>query len=456
MNIGDARRVADTVLYEGYLLYPYRASHGKNLTRVRWQFGVLVPRAHHETEAPPAGPGTVSGAAESWYSATECIVEPYAPDPEIDVRLRFLRVQARTMAEGGAGPLQSGDEGTETELESRFSLEKLCAAEHVVPFELEATCETEGPLTRRRQALSLQLRASAEVLPGPYGIARLRLVVENVTDWARPGAGREEVLARSPVATHLLVGVTGGRFVSLVDPPEWARPAVAGCINEHTWPVLVGSAAQDTVLSAPMVLPDFPQIAPESPTDLFDGTENDELLSLRIMTLTDEEKAEARATDARAAAIIDAVDNLPPELYERLHGAIRSLQQVTGEVPEIWTDELGELKEPPVPGAEEGVPWWNPAADASVSPETDSVPIKGVDVARGSRVVLRPGAGRSDAQDMFLIGRPATVAAVLFDVEDEPYVAVTLDDDPGADIMRWHGRYLYFKPWEVEPLEAGS
>ena len=456
MNIDDARRVADTVLYEGYLLYPYRASHGKNLTRVRWQFGVLVPRAHHETEAPPAGPGTVSGAVESWYSATECIVERDAPDPEIDVRLRFLRVQARTMEEGGVGPLQSGDEGTETELECHFSFDKLCSAEHVVPFELEATCETKGPLTRRRQALSLQLRASAEALPGPYGINRLRLVVENVKDWARPGAGREEVLARSPVATHLLVGVTGGRFVSLVDPPEWARPAVAACSNEHTWPVLVGSPAQDTVLSAPMVLPDFPQIAPESPTDLFDGTENDELLSLRIMTLTDEEKAEARATDARASAIIDAVDNLPPELYERLHGAIRSLQQVTGEVPEIWTDDLGELKEPPVPGTEEGVPWWNPAADASVSPETDSVPIKGVEVARGSRVVLRPGAGRSDAQDMFLIGREATVAAVLFDVEDEPYVAVTLDDDPGADIMRWHGRYLYFKPWEVEPLEVGS
>ena len=233
------------------------------------------------------------------------------------------------MEEGGVGPLQSGDEGTATELECHFSFDKLCSAEHVVPFELEATCETEGPLTRRRQALSLQLRASAEALPGPYGINRLRLVVENVKGWARPGAGREEVLAHSPVATHLLVGVTGGRFVSLVDPPEWARPAVAACSNEHTWPVLVGSPAQDTVLSAPMVLPDFPQIAPESPTDLFDGTENDELLSLRIMTLTDEEKAEARATDARAAAIIDAVDNLPPELYERLHGAIRSLQQVT-------------------------------------------------------------------------------------------------------------------------------
>jgi hypothetical protein len=120
--------------------------------------------------------------------------------------------------------------------------------------------------------------------------------------------------------------------------------------------------------------------------------------------------------------------------------------------PEIWTDDQGGVKKSTVAGAEEGVPWWNPAADASVNPDTDAVPIKGVDVARGSRVVLRPGLARSDAQDMFLVDRVATVAAVLFDVDDEPYLAVVLDDDPGADIMRWHGRYLYFKPWEVEPV----
>jgi hypothetical protein len=245
-----------------------------------------------------------------------------------------------------------------------------------------------------------------------------------------------------------VVALTEARFVSLVDPPEWAKPAVAGCTNEHTWPVLVGSPSQDTLLSAPMVLPDFPEIAPESPTELFDGLENDEILSLRIMTLTDDEKAEARATDPRAAAIIDAVDNLPLEIYERLHGAIRSMDSF----PEIVTDEAGEVKRSTVPGAEEGVPWWNPAADASVDPDTDTVPIKGFDVGRGSRVVLRPGMVRSDAQDMFLVDREATVAAVLFDVDDEPYLAVVLDDDPGADIMRWHGRYLYFKPWEVEPV----
>ncbi|MGH8975893.1 MAG: hypothetical protein ACRD0C_22125, partial [Acidimicrobiia bacterium] len=455
---------ADTVLYEGYLLYPYRASNGKNLTRVRWQFGVLIPRLQSETDpSAAAAPSTVSGAGETWYTATECIVDPSGDPGEtsLDVRLRFLRLQSRVVEDGAAGGLQTGDEGTETELDVSLSLADLCAGEQVVPFELPATEESDGGVVRRRQALSLRLRASAEMLPGAYGIARVRLVVENVTDWAQAGVTRDLVLARAAVATHVVVALTGARFVSLVDPPEWAKPAVAGCTNEHTWPVLVGSPAQDTLLSAPMVLPDFPEIAPESPNELFDGLENDEILSLRIQTLTDAEKAEARATDPRAAAIIDAVDNLPPELYERLHGAIRSLEEVAkpangpvpaDDFPEIWTDEQGGVKKSTVPGAEEGVPWWNPAADASVDPDTDTVPIKGFEVGRGSRVVLRPGMVRSDAQDMFLVDREATVAAVLFDVDDEPYLAVVLDDDPGADIMRWHGRYLYFKPWEVEPV----
>jgi hypothetical protein len=188
--------------------------------------------------------------------------------------------------------------------------------------------------------------------------------------------------------------------------------------------------------------------------DLFDGTENDELLSLRIMTLTDEEKAEARATDPRAAAIIEHADNLPPEIYERLHGAIRSLDQYPSrgapgearadDIPEIWTDNSGHVKQPPS--------FFDPEVDASYSPETDTVDIAGMRIGKGSRVVLRPAKGRSDAQDMFLAGRIASVQAILFDADEDPHLAVTLDDDPGADIQISHGRYRYFRVDEVEPL----
>jgi len=205
--------------------------------------------------------------------------------------------------------------------------------------------------------------------------------------------------------------------------------------------VLVGEGGErDVVLSSPIILDDYPQIAPESPGDLCDATEIDEILTLRTMTLTEEEKREARATDARAAAIIDRVDSMPQEMLERLHGAIRHLRDAA-----------------PDRGAETAdAPWWNPGADASVDPEKDSVQIGDATVAKGTRVRLCPGARGADAQDMFLAGRTAVVEGVFLDVEDKRYLAVTLEDDPAADLHQWHGRFFYFAPDEVEPIEERS
>jgi len=112
--------------------------------------------------------------------------------------------------------------------------------------------------------------------------------------------------------------------VSLLDPPEEAEKAIADCRNERTWPVLVGEhGGRQMMLSSPIVLYDYPALAPESQGDLCDGTEIDEILSLRIMTLTDEEKREARATDPRAGAIIDRTDAMSADALSRLHGTMR-------------------------------------------------------------------------------------------------------------------------------------
>jgi hypothetical protein len=184
------------------------------------------------------------------------------------------------------------------------------------------------------------------------------------------------------------------------------------------------------VLSSPIILYDHPQVAPESPGELYDATEIDEILSLRTIALTEAEKREARGTDPRAAAVIDRVDDMPPEVLDRLHGTIRYLRDVTGTAGQT--------------------PWWDPGADPSVSPETDSVVVGGVPVSRGSRVRLRPRLHGTDAQDLFLVGRTATVEAVLHDVDDETHLAVTVDDHPAADLQRAEGRYLYFRPEEVE------
>jgi hypothetical protein len=241
-----------------------------------------------------------------------------------------------------------------------------------------------------------------------------------------------------------MLAVDGGMFVSLLDPPDAARAAVAGCSNEGAFPVLIGGG--DVVLSSPIILYDCPEVAPESPGDLYDSTEIDEILALRILTLTDDEKAEARGTDPRAAAIIDRCDDMPPEMWERLHGAVRALH------PAGDPDPLPDLEsEPMVEPATEVAPWWDPEVDASVDPWSDSLSIAGVEVTKGSAVRLRPS-HRSDAQDLFLDGMAATVAGVFKDVDGSQHVAVTIDDDPATEELNWQGRYLFFHPDEVDPI----
>jgi hypothetical protein len=415
-DLETARKIADAVLYEGYLLYPYRASAVKN--QVRWQFGVFVPPAFTTTEEPSA-------------SQTECLLEPRDGGEVLHLRTRFLHVQTRTSDD--APPF---DEAVERDIDEVFRLDDLLAGEQTRDQRIPGGKETVDGVTRTWQSLDVRIRASAESLPGPYGVVRLRLRTENTAEWA--GEERPEALRHSLVAAHTLIALTGGVFVSLADPPEWARPAAEACENLHTWPVLI---EDDLVLSSPIILEDRPRIAPESPGDLFDATEIDEILSLRTLTLTEEEKAEARATDPRAAEIIDRVDAMPPELLERLHGAIRSPGPRHG-----WDEARDE-----VPVFTTEAPWWDPGADASVSPETDRITIAGHAVGKGSKVRLRPS-GRADAQDMFVVDRVATVEAVLFDVDGSQHLAVTIDDDPGTDLRRAQGRYWYFAPDDVEPL----
>ncbi len=444
MNFEEVRKIADCVLYEGYILYPYRASARKN--RVRWQFGVLAPRAWSE-----------AGGCEEWWRQTECLVE-CAGAGQLAGRLRFLQAAARRVeiaeeagrfrpvasAEIDGKLYTSWEEGVEREVEFALDFDRSRPISRTVPFEFAAGTGVEEiggragepaiRIMREHRALSGALCIEAEPLPGPYPLVKVRIREENLTPWTAPHAAREEALPAFLVGAHLLLGVEDAAFVSLADPPQWAAQAAQSCRNVRTWPAMAGEAgARNLILSAPIILEDYPRVAPESPADLFDATEIDELLTLRTMTLSEEEKREARATDPRAAAIIDRVDNLPPEVLDRLHGAIRYLREVRGEHP--------------------AASWQEPGADASVRPESDSVEVCGVTLARGSRVRLRPRIRRADAQDMFLDGRIARIEGVLRDVENRDYLAVTLEDDPAAELYQCHGRFLYFAPDEVEPIK---
>ncbi len=384
-----ARAVADAVLYEGYVLYPYRASAAKN--QLRWPFGVLVPPAFAAVDR-----------SERAAMRTECVLEP-GRAPSLTVRVRFLQAQHRSVeVPDGAGDAAAWVPTDRLAVDGTVWVPWDEGVEHVVdlgPFEVSGGADSagrvfraragedvelvrtaddrvSGRLVRRREALAARLRCTVDPIPGPRPLLRVAVTVENTSSWSAAAARRDDALARSLAATHVALAVDGGAFVSAIDPPEHARDAVAACRQDGCFPVLVGPpGAADVVLAAPIILYDHPEIAPESPGDLYDATEIDEILALRMMTLTDEEKAEARGTDARAAAVIDRCDDLPPELWERLHGAIRSLgpaapaASVAPAEPDFptWTTPGGSAP-----------PWWDPAADASVDPWTDSVVVSGV------------------------------------------------------------------------------
>jgi len=289
MSATSVEQIANAVLYEGYLLYPYRASAVKN--RQRWNFGVVAPGESMETQClTVGGPLTrlavnvrclrlMERVGESWQEATEC--EMNLPD------FHFAELEA--------GPVTH-----------RFAHPALRTEE------------------RTQEPLDCSIEASLE--PVQDGLYRVGIRIVNTTPPPAPSAASP---AQALLSAHTILRVHGGEFVSLLETPEEFQGAAAACKNTGTWPVLVGEpGVRDTVLSSPIILYDYPQVAPESPGDLFDGAEIDEILSLRILTLTDDEKDEMRHTDERARRILERTEALPPEHFMKLHGALRSLHPV--------------------------------------------------------------------------------------------------------------------------------
>jgi hypothetical protein len=425
------------VLYEGYLLYPYRGTSSKNQSR--WQFGVLGP----------------PGAADAGLGEDDTLAAQFLVDgaQAITLVVRFLQLQhrraQRELAGGGfeavaelttpAGSWLTWDEAVECETSFGPLAFDDPGQRWTLPVAADAATGTEpvdgGRLVRERQ----QVRGALTVSSEPDGtLRRVSVRLCNVG----PGAtDKNDAIARSMIGSHLIAEVVGGQFVSLLEPPPAAVDAVSRCSQHRCFPVLAGPpGTRDMLLISPIILYDHPEVAEQSNTALYDCTEIDEILTLRVMTMTEEEKAQARATDPRAARIIDQCDTMSPDAMARLHGVLR--------------DPRGpEFPAGLVPEIPDGVDWWDPLADNAVRPEIDAVLVNGIRVARGSRVRLRPRRN-ADAQDIFVAGRTARVTSVHEDVEGNKHLGVVGDDDPAADLHDWYGRYLYFSPDEIEPLEA--
>jgi hypothetical protein len=459
MTVDRVRAVADAVLYEGYLLYPYRATSGKN--QLRWQFGVLGPQGAEEA-------GTGEGSSLSMQCLTRSVgsrPEPVQSRPEpgegsirpsfdkistrevgITITVRFLQLQQRRtqVVDDHGGFVEvpelrvdgdrwfAWDEAIEIERSRTLDVDQLidghnwdiCAESGE---DVELIHDHQGRLAGRLVRERWRVRAAATARLEPIG-AYFRLTVGLDNAAAAGDQTQDEVLRRSLIGTHLIIeaATPAVEFVSVIEPPTEAVEAAATCHQHRCWPVLAGpEGSTDTVLGSPIILYDHPQIAAESTGALFDSTEIDEILTLRVMTMTETEKAEARATDPRAAEIIDRCDTLSPDDLQRLHGVLRS----------------------PSLSDEDPFRTFN-----HHDPETHTVLIMGETVGKNSVVRINPQR-RADAQDLFYADQLARVTAVHRDFDGETHVAVVLLDDPAAELHDWYGRYLYFSPDEVIPVQ---
>jgi hypothetical protein len=259
--------------------------------RQRFNFGVLYPRAYAERQT----------GSDTWEMKIECLASATAA-AAVEVKVRFLQMR---------------DEQGRQEGQERDVCIKSCALGllHSARFHRQFTFDD---LAGEFDLSACQLEK---------GLFKIELRIRNRSRFASI-QHREDALLQSMVSVHSILNLQGGEFVSLLDPPEHLKGAAAACRNVGAWPVLAGEEGQrDTMLAAPIILYDYPRIAPESPGDLFDGTEIDEILALRILTLTDDEKREVRRGDDRARRILERTEMMPPEHFQKLHGALRGLRE---------------------------------------------------------------------------------------------------------------------------------
>jgi hypothetical protein len=383
MNFGLADKIAKTVLYEGYMLYPYQPSALKN--RQPWTPGTLYPKDLSRSIRTDFPSSLQLGCAAL---ASEASV--------LHVKLRFLQFTAQ---ESESGDQKNPREATSRAREREIVCDPVALRHSVVP-----TCTRFSFDGNRGQPLRGEIEIAAHRFQGP--LFKVSVRVENLT----PQSDYESVstvtlLPFSMASAQVMLGIENGEFLSLLDPPEEFRAGIANCRNTSVFPVLIGErGSRNMMLAAPIILYDYPQLAPESAGDFFDATEIDELLTLRVMTLSDEEKTQIRQAEPQAAEILERTEALSAPTVARLHGSIRRC----------------EFK-------------------------------------AGDRVRLCPRK-KSDIMDRALEGQVAIVESTETDYDGKVHVAVVLENDPGREFgfQRQIAHRFFFSPEELERVAPDS
>jgi hypothetical protein len=443
-------QIVNTVLYEGYILYPYRASSPKN-QRERFTFGRVYPKIYRE----------VQNGAEPFTMQTECLLQTQGDSPLLKIAIGFLQPMRREI-----GVLEKVlpflPANTEPKFKSVSQLEvkgkvfqawteaierKVLISPDAflqpmeIPFLFPAKRQFEPILNENGEVVGIILRHQ-ELLEGKIEIKteslatnlfKISVRVLNLSPVAKADLEiSENILQRTLTSAHIVLEVSNAKFVSLLEPPEEFKTFAEGCKNTGVWPVLVGDQARGerkTMLASPIILYDYPQIAPESAGDFFDGTEMDEMLTLRVLTMTDAEKREMQVDDF-SRRILERTHALDGESFLKLHGVMR---EVNPPQPETFASE----------------DFFNPAHPVK------SILIGGVEVKPGDRVSICPKR-RADAMDLLLTGKIAIIEAIEQDAEDKIHLALVLEDDPGRDLglVRQSGHRFFYGADEVQPLKG--
>jgi hypothetical protein len=405
MNRELLDKIVNAVLYEGYILYPYRASSKKN-QRERFTFGRIYPQEYSDAQT----------GSEPCLMQTECLVRNESHDAALEITVRFLQPLAR----------KTGEEVWLEAIEREVKLSPVALnapVKRVHEFTFPASNSIDAAITRRNEVICGRIELEAR--PIERSVVKISVRIFNETPVPIEMDNQDAVLMRTFASTHTILHAPGGKFVSLFDPDPDCLELAGECRNVGTWPVLVGDKEKqehDTMLSSPIILYDYPRIAPESAGELFDSTEIDELLTLRVQTLTDTEKIEMRRVDEQARKILERAENLRPEEFLKMHGTLREVRKTNEE-------------------------FFNPAQ------RRESAAVNGVTLKPGDRVRIRPKR-RADVMDIALEGKIAIIEAVEEDVDKNVHFAVVLEDDPGRDIglMRHVGHRFFYAADEVELL----
>ncbi|HEX3799488.1 MAG TPA: hypothetical protein VH413_12385 [Verrucomicrobiae bacterium] len=431
-------QIVSAVLYEGYILYPYRSSSIKN-KRERFTFGRIYPKDYSDSQK----------GAEPCANLTECLLKPASETVSVEIIAGFLQPiwrevgylsgadkSFRRVDQLSVGNVVHHSWQEAVERKIPVALGPLSASETrhaTVPFAFDASRTVEmlgietsaeaAVIQRRLEAVSGVIEIAAAPLPG--GILKISVRICNLTPMSAPDCeSQDAVIMRTFASTHAVLHAIGGEFISLLEPPDEFADAAAACKNTGVWPVLVGDkqkAERDTLLSSPIILYDYPEIAAASKGSFFDGTEIDEILTLRVMTMTDAEKLEMRQVDEFARGILERSESATAEDFLKMHGVMH--------------------------GAKNVEEFFNPTRPLQ------EVALSGRKLKAGDRVRIQPKR-RADAIDMLIAGKIGIIEAIEQDAEEGIHLALVLEDDPGKDmgLARQTGHRFFYGLDEVEPL----